>query len=161
MTTRLTDLDFMMMDVHRPMTDDEIAKINPQALVDKSAGAIKIVDGHDESMGAPHSCESKTGSRCDICFAPMPCEPHANVEHLDAVTSLDIDPIAVLAGAYDAGLTEIVVVGMKKDGGEYFASSIADAAPAVYHLQRGIYKLNKIVDGEHEDDNIGPRRPAA
>ena len=54
-----------------------------------------------------------------------------------------------------------MIVGMKADGGEFFASSVADAAPAMYHLQRGIYKLNKIVEGEYEDDNIEPGRPAA
>lgn len=98
--------------------------------------------------------------RCDICFGSMPCEKHANVEVLGVTTSLDISPITVLAGAHDAGLVEVVVVGMREDGREYFASSISDAAPAVYYLQRGIHKLNKIVDGEYEDENVGTKPTA-
>jgi hypothetical protein len=156
-TKKLSDLDFMMMDVHRPMLDEEVNKINPQAVVDKSARPFQVIDGDAESVGTPY-----TGTRCDHCFGPMPCEKHANVEHLPIVTSLDVSPTHILAKAHDAGLTEVVIVGMREDGREYFASSISDAAPAVYHLQRGIYKLNKIVDGDYEgeDDEVGPK-PAA
>lgn len=86
--------------------------------------------------------------RCEICFATMPCTEHANVEQWDGVTSNSIDPVSILAGAHNAGLESVVVVGMKKDGSEYFASSEADAAESMFYLQRGIYKLNKIIDGE-------------
>jgi hypothetical protein len=147
---KLSDIDFMMMDVHRPLTNAEIKEVNPQAVVDKSAGAVEDEHCEEASVGASHA------SRCDHCFGPMPCEQHANVEHLAIVTSLDVSPTHILAKAHDAGLTEIVIVGMKEDGSEYFASSISDAAPAMYHLQRGIYKLHKIVDGDYEDDNIDP-----
>lgn len=159
MTTKLTSTDFMMMDIHRPLTNEEVEEVNPQALVDKSARSLTLVDSEAESVGAPH--EGATSTRCDVCFAPMPCDKHANVEILCGVTSLDISPTVVLAKAHDAGLTEVVIVGMKADGSEYFASSVSDAAPSMYHLQRGIYKLNKVVDGEHEDENVGPGRPAA
>ena len=159
---RLTGTDFMMMDVHRPVLDEEVKKVNPQAVVDKSIGAIKIVDSDEAGVDTPHTCEAVPGSaRCKICFDPMPCEPHANVEQLSIVTSHDISPTTVLAGAHAAGLTEVVVVGMKEDGTEYFASNVSDAAPAMYYLQRGIYKLNKVVDGEYEDENIGPKPSVA
>jgi len=36
----LDPADFMMMDVHRPMTDDEISEVAPQAVVDKT---LKLV----------------------------------------------------------------------------------------------------------------------
>ena len=148
---KLSDLDFMMMDIHRPMLDEEIKAINPQAVMDKSAGPVADEHSASASVGASHAPK-----RCDHCFGPMPCEQHANVEHLAIVTSLDVSPTHILAKAHDAGLTEVVIVGMKEDGSEYFASSISDAAPTMYHLQRGIYKLHKIVDGDYEDDNIGP-----
>jgi hypothetical protein len=86
--------------------------------------------------------------RCEVCFAEMPCEAHVNVEQWDGVTSNSIDPVAILAGAHNAGLESVVVVGMRKDGTEYFASSEADAAESMFYLQRGIYKLNRIVDGD-------------
>jgi len=80
----------------------------------------------------------------------MPCADHANVAQIDVVTSLDIDPVAVLAGAHNVGLSEVVIVGFTDDGKEYFASSISDAGQSMYHLQRGIYRLNKTMDQEHE-----------
>lgn len=151
----LTGTDFMMMDVHRPMTDDEIAELHPQAGVDKSAGAQSDDDSDAEGVGAPHT------ERCPHCFGPMPCEQHANVEVLQGVTSLDINPTVALAGAHAADLEIVVIVGMDKNGREYFSSSVADAAEGMYYLQRGIHKLNKVVDGDYEDDQIGPGRPAA
>jgi len=104
---------------------------------------------------------TETEPRCPICFELVPCEKHANVEHLNVVTSLTLDPTAVIAGAHNAGLKHVVVVGEYPDGREYFASNIAGAAGAIYYLQRGIHKLNKIVDGEYEDENTGPGRAPA
>ena len=97
--------------------------------------------------------------RCDLCFGPMPCEEHANVKRLGGVTSNDIDPVAILADAHNTDLAIVVVVGIRKDGREFFASSCADAAEGMYHLQRGIYKLNKIVDEGADDNDEEP--PAA
>lgn len=145
-TTKLDADDFMMMDVHRPLTDEEIAQINPQALVDKSLG-VEREDGEGAGVGEPHA-EEPHQYRCEHCFGPLPCAEHANVEHLNNVTALDISPTAVLAGAHNSDLEYVIVVGMTKEGHEYFASSVADAAESVYTLQRGIWKLNKIVDGE-------------
>lgn len=86
--------------------------------------------------------------RCEICFGPMPCSEHGNVHTLGVVTTEDISPTAVLAAAHNTDLEYVVIVGMTKEGDEYFASSVADAAESIYTLQRGIWKLNKIVDGE-------------
>ena len=93
-----------------------------------------------------------TRPRCWACFELMPCEKHANIQPLSVVTSHDISPTSVLADAHNAKLEIVVVVGFTEDGEEFFASSCADAAEGMYHLQRGIYKLNKMVDGEDEAD---------
>lgn len=155
MVTKLSSLDFMMMDVHRPLLNEEIEAINPEALVDKSLRVVQNDDSEAPGVGTPH--EEKYSARCEFCFGPMPCPKHPNVEPLDIITSLDLNATQVLAAAHGAGLKEVVVVGMKHDGTEYFASNISDAAPSMYHLQRGIYKLNKVVDGEYEDNDAGPK----
>ena len=80
-----------------------------------------------------------------VVRAPLPpasaCVPRFRVER---------DGVAVLAGAHNVGLSEVVIVGFTDDGKEYFASSISDAGQSMYHLQRGIYRLNKTMDQEHE-----------
>lgn len=88
--------------------------------------------------------------RCEICFGPMPCIAHGNIHTLGVVTTEDTSPTAVLAAAHNSDLEYVVVVGVTKGGNEYFGSSKADAAEVVYALQRGIWKLNKIVDGERD-----------
>jgi hypothetical protein len=144
----LTAKDFMAMDVHRPLTDDEI---NATQAVDKTIGA-----GEEELSDAP-SVDSSV-ARCEFCFGPRPCPQHPNVEPLSVVTSHDMPATAVLAGAHSADLACVVVVGLTKDGHEYFASTNSDAAESMYHLQRGIHKLNCIVDegsgtNEHPKDS--------
>jgi hypothetical protein len=148
-TKKLTATDFMMMDVHEPLSTQEINQINPQAAVDKTLGAVEDHVRDDESVGS-------TGERCEVCFAPTPCADHANVAQFNVVTSLDIDPVAILAGAHNKGLAEVVIVGFTDEGEEYFASSISDAGQSMYHLQRGIYKLNKILDQEEHERREGP-----
>lgn len=139
----------MMMDVHEPLSSEEINSINPQAAVDKSAGAVEDDVSYGESVGGPPTC-------CETCFAPTPCSAHANVAHFNVVTSFDIDPVSILAAAHNKGLVEVVVVGFTEEGEEYFASSISDAGQSMYHLQRGIYKLNKIMDQEEHERREGP-----
>jgi len=90
--------------------------------------------------------------RCEFCFGPRPCPKHPNVEPLSVVTSHEVPPMHMLAQAHNADLETVVIVGITKDGREYFASSHPDAAESMYHLQRGIYKLNRIVDGDDEAD---------
>lgn len=145
-TKNLNAIDFMMMDVHRELDEENF---HPETLLDKSARPQQEEHSEEEGVGVSHA-------RCEFCFEPFPCSKHPNVETLKVVTKLDIDPLSVIAGAHGADLDEVVIVGRRKDGSEYFASSVSDAAPSMYHLQRGIYKLNRIMDGEYEDENVGP-----
>ena len=61
-------------------------------------------------------------------------------------TKLDLPVERILQGALEADLDEVVIVGFDKDGNEYFASSVADGGQCMYHLQRGIWALNKTTD---------------
>lgn len=65
----------------------------------------------------------------------------SNVVELPIVTRLDIDPQRVLAGAMEAGMTEVVIIGYDSNGDEVFKSSLADGADALWHLERAKLKL--------------------
>lgn len=144
MTTRkLTDIDFMMMDIHRHLTGEEVAEIHPQASVDRS---IKHV--HEEAVDAP------PGPRCEFCFGPLPCAQHPNVEVGDFATSADISARRILAAAYNRDLEVVVVVGVTKDGKEYLACSASDIAESIYQLNRGIFRLNMVVESIKEGDDV-------
>ena len=107
--------DFMMMDVHRPMTDEEISAIHPQARLDKSARAFKIVDSEAESVDTPQS------TRCERCFGPLPCGKHPeekqyagpfvnfpeNVTVADVATTHELEVNRVLQSAYDNKLSQV------------------------------------------------------
>ena len=69
-----------------------------------------------------------------------------NVERLRITSRHDLDPEDVLRCALNEGLSEVVIVGFDKEGREYFASSLADGGDAVWHLNRGIYRLMRIAD---------------
>lgn len=69
-----------------------------------------------------------------------------NVVHLDILTPLDINPNNVLIEAVNKGMESVVVIGFTKDGDEYFASSQADGANVLWHLQRAQTKLLRRVD---------------
>lgn len=58
-----------------------------------------------------------------------------NVIPFGGITRLDIDPDRVLSSAVGK-LECVVVVGLGKDGEEYFASSMADGADALWYLER-------------------------
>jgi hypothetical protein len=73
-----------------------------------------------------------------------------NIVELGCITRLDLPPEKILRRAIDADLESVVIVGYDRDGREYFASSIADGAQIIYHLQRGIWSLNKITDQDEE-----------
>ena len=68
-----------------------------------------------------------------------------NVIPFGGITRLDIDPDLVLKGAVGK-LECVVIVGMGKDGQEYFAASVADGANALWYLERSKKKLLEIVD---------------
>jgi altronate dehydratase len=141
----LVDTDFMMMDVHRPMTNSEVENIHPAAKVDRS---LEVV--------------TPDTKRCPYCFGPMPCEHHAGVEQLDIATSHDMEVTNILATAHNANMSVVVIVGFDEDGKEYFASSCSDIAESVYHLTRGIHRANKIVDDIDVagEDPRGPKQTA-
>lgn len=70
----------------------------------------------------------------------------AKVLSLDMITRLDMPAEKVLNGAVSAGLDCVVVVGVTKDGDEYFASSLADGGDVLWHLERAKLKLLRIAD---------------
>jgi hypothetical protein len=70
----------------------------------------------------------------------------AEILPFTGITTLDLDPLQVIEAAKEAGLTEVVIVGVDADGAEYFASSIADAGNAGWHLDRAKWNLMRQVD---------------
>lgn len=70
----------------------------------------------------------------------------AEVLPFTGITSLDIDPAQILDAAKAAGMTEVVICGFDADGNEYFASSMADAGAAGFHLDRAKWNLMRQVD---------------
>jgi len=71
---------------------------------------------------------------------------HENVEWLNIVTTQNLDPQTVILRALNERMTEVVIVGFDRDGGEYFASSVADGAAALWHLTRAQKKLLELPD---------------
>jgi len=61
------------------------------------------------------------------------------------ITKLDLPPDRLLEAAVGQ-LEGVVIVGYDKDGKEYFASSYADGADALWLLERMKLKLLRIVD---------------
>mgnify|MGYP003658621935 CR=1 FL=1 len=59
-----------------------------------------------------------------------------NVVSAGIVTSLDIPPSRVLAGALDANLTDVVVIGYTQDGDEFFSSSMADGGTVLWLAEK-------------------------
>ena len=74
-----------------------------------------------------------------------------NIVELNCITKLDLPPEKVLSRAIDKDLESVVVVGITKDGDEFFASSMSDGGTAIYWLQRGIWRLNKMADKIEEE----------
>lgn len=73
-----------------------------------------------------------------------PVEPDPHDSHIErpaqilrwrGVTKLHIDPDTVLQAAIGK-LKTVVVIGYDADGDEYFASSEADGADVLWHLER-------------------------
>ena len=79
----------------------------------------------------------------------------SNVVRFTGITRLDLPVEQILDRANEAGLTEVVIVGYNADGDEFFASSKADAAQVMYHMQRAIHRLNCIIDRGGKDDGSG------
>ena len=70
-----------------------------------------------------------------------------NVVTLPVTTTLDLDPDRVLEEA-KGKLEHCVIIGYTKDGGEYFASSIADAGTVAWLMDKAKLKLMNICDDE-------------
>lgn len=70
----------------------------------------------------------------------------AEVLEFTGVTKLDLDPARLLESAKDADLAEVVICGVDQNGNEYFASSVADAGTAGWHLDRAKWNLMRQVD---------------
>ena len=132
-TKKLSDLDFMMMDVHRPLLNEEIEAINPQARLDKSVGAVADEHSAPASVGPPYPYE-----------LPLP----ENVELLNNYTKLDIPVEEILRDAYDAGLVELVVVGIDESGVERVFRTNTSLPRAMFWLIRGQHILNSNFDKE-------------
>lgn len=71
------------------------------------------------------------------------------------VTRLDSEANFIIASALEQNLEEVLIIGMDKDGEEYFAGNISDGGAAVWHLMRAAHKLMVIAD--HQDTRDAPR----
>jgi hypothetical protein len=129
----------------RPLVVREIEEILPQAVVDKSAAEprIRIVDRPEVKQQEE---DPQSPKRCRFCFGPMPCEKHDGVLSIGIGTRAKIEPLQVITSAHNADLDDVVIIGYRKDGSEYFSASAPDAASVMFHCQRAIHKLNMIMD---------------
>ena len=69
-----------------------------------------------------------------------------DIVDLPVVTRLDLDPERILRAALDAGMTEVVVIGVDRDGLEYFAASQSGGPDVLWHIERARHKLMQVVD---------------
>jgi len=69
----------------------------------------------------------------------------ADVVKFPGITRHDLDADSVLEEAM-GHLDTVVICGFDKDGKQYFASSVADGADALWHLERAKHALMKITD---------------
>lgn len=72
-----------------------------------------------------------------------------NVVLFRGITKLDLPADHVLRNIADTGdLEGVVVIGWTKEGGEYFASSIADGGDVLWLIERFKTKLLAVPDSE-------------
>ena len=76
--------------------------------------------------------------------------PDDKIVDFPGVTRLDSDPARVIEHAANAGLSEVVIIGFKEDGSEYFRSSAADGGDVLWHLERAKHKLISMPDDNDE-----------
>lgn len=161
--------DFIAKGLTRPLTDREIAEIHPQAVVDKTETTplppveyhtltteevAEIHNSPHDEMPPTYDHEPDHGPVVDEGKEYPYEKPLAeNVEILDANTKHDMPVDLLLRQVYDAELVEVVICGIDKDGHEYLVRSTADMAPAMWHLQRAVYTLNK----QYEEMNAGEK----
>lgn len=70
-----------------------------------------------------------------------------NVVAAPIVTRNDTDADTILRQSL-GHLSQVVVIGYTKEGAEFFASSVASGADALWHLERARHNLLGIVDKE-------------
>lgn len=125
-TRNLTSIDFMMMDIHRELDEENI---HPQTSVDKSAGPQSEEHSDDPGVGVPYK-EKRP-------FDPLP----PNVELLDVSTSHRLQVNRVLQSAFDQDFDEVMVIGWHDDGEVFFLASDPSIGNAVYRLRCAEMKL--------------------
>lgn len=131
----LSPLDFMMMDVHRPLTLVEIEEVCPEATVD-------------------HTEEPK---RYNGPFVKYP----ENVEVLDVNTSHELAVERVLQSAHDNKLERVIVVGHTEDGELYVLCSDPDIGESNLLLDRAKADLlHAINNNGTREDPRGPKSRA-
>lgn len=86
-------------------------------------------------------------------FHTRAAEPEPdNVIKFTGVTRQDVSPQWILEHLDGLAIQEIVAVGFLMDGSEFFASSKADGAAALWHLSRAQHKLMTHADLDEEGE---------
>ena len=149
MTTKKTldANDFMMMDVHRPMTDEEIDEVNPQARVDKSLG-LPDRDRDRECEEGVGGVPASAGEPAIRLLDPLP----QNVELLNVPTSHRLQVQRVLQAALEHGLDDVMVVGWVDDGPVFFLATDPSIGNAVYRLELAKQRLLQAVPDRWQMD---------
>lgn len=81
-----------------------------------------------------------------------------NIVYFPGITTLDTDPGRVIEGALRADLEGVVILGRRKDGDLYFASSFAGSPEVLWHLERAKHELFQMEDAIREGgDPRGPK----
>ena len=62
------------------------------------------------------------------------------VVDLPVITTLDVDPDRIIQKAIGQ-MRRVVIIGIDKDGDEYFASSVADGGTVLWDLERAKMRL--------------------
>jgi hypothetical protein len=68
-----------------------------------------------------------------------------DVVDLSVITTLPQDPDRLLQKAIGQ-LDRVLIIGIDKDGGEYFASSDPDGGTCIWDMERAKLKLLRLVD---------------
>jgi hypothetical protein len=155
MTTKKLDaIDFMMMDVHRQLTNEEISAINPQAGVDKSLRLVENDNSEAEGVGAPHEEERPEDRGYRGPFVNYP----DNVAVADVATCHELDVNRVLQAAYDSGLSTVMVIGVHDDGEVYVLCSDPDVAQANLLCDRAkMHFLDELKQGKLREATNDPK----
>lgn len=79
---------------------------------------------------------------------PLKRKPRNGAEVIIApvVTKLNTPADRILEAALGK-MDECVIIGLDKDGNEYFASNRSDAGVVIYHCERAKHRLMQIIDG--------------